>query len=917
MENFDTKVDSHEKPKNQELHKYYPEIQEYRELFQQTQESLEKTRAQVLGEKIGNNLKREFEWKGIPFDLNTFVKNFEQRVSTTLNQSWIPEIAKQKFLQDVEKRASNLGTVTLDDAQSLQTRRNIESFWIESWELWKEFGNDESKKQAYYLQKILEETLWKYVDGASTWLQYGFQERVSNEDWDYNKENYETFKKSIQELDKKYGIDTYSLLQKLWKDNESIHEAMDFRQIQMYIFGQLKKYTKLSKSDERPIWSAINSKTLSNWLKDGSNTIVTIWWTSDDIVDVLQNYTELFKKFSWKEWDISRAREVAIDTWIGSKTREFLWSDWLESDFTYIEPSNIGEKIKNMKFADAVIMLTQLVQLAPIVGDIWWGLDWLYTAYSGMNVSWEKISNFERTLNTIFWILGVSIIGGWLWKTLKAKQFWKVIETLKKIVPHLREKFQSLSSQLPEASRNQIAALLSTVSILWWEPAQAWVKISQEGTLLQRMGEVKKVFSSQEKLENTSLIATEKFRKAENWRTKEGSIPENIISNARLSDSKTEVLNIWGQIISVSPRMAKLYDEVKGFDEVKNMTPKQIEQMLGAIQSGHMLYPEVSIWQHSQRQIIEKRKEAKVGWAPDAVIRHALENGYMGTSALAVHDIRKVATWFNFTWVSEGVTQSIKSQIIDFIHISKNLEAEENQTRLLAMVSETSDVSLRNLLVWKETRNIRWEIEFPKDFLDSVDNIITYFKKNTSLHTVDISVLEKFRDQIQDGFYSAEVFANDFHEVLDTIRKWFSKKTEKVFLRSERLTAEVWLDTTRFPDFDKIMPPELIKAMNNLVDIYKQKWSTMTLADIPKDVKNALSFFSGWWLLKFIQTHWGWDLKALSVRINPTEVIKNMYTHLTNLQVEWWIIQRWDFNEELRVLSFQQLIGTFSFLAWK
>lgn len=914
MENFDTKVDSNEKPKNQELHKYYPEIQEYRELFQQTQESLEKTRAQVLGEKIGNNLKREFEWKGIPFDLNAFVKNFEQRVSTTLNQSWIPEIAKQKFLQDVEKRASNLGTVTLDDVQSLQTRRNIESFWIEFWELWKEFGNDESKKQAYYLQKILEETLWKYVDGASTWLEKAFSMQKETI-WtiEYNRENTQELFSNLKQLDEKYWLQITEIVQKIW-EKENLSQAQLYRRCWIIIAEKLGRWNKV------PDTSRV-IELIKNWvLNTRAKSILTEYdkdGKKEDIVDAVLAYKNIFSEFQWKENEAKWAKETALSDGFVSQAKDFIGMERLESDFTYIEPSNIGEKIKNMKFADAVIMLTQLVQLAPIVGDIWWGLDWLYTAYSGMNVSGEKISNFERTLNTIFWILGVSVIGGWIWKSLKAKQFWKVIETLKKIIPHLREKFQSLSSQLPEASRNQIAALLSTVSILWWEPAQAWVKVPQEAAFVKQMEGTKKVFSSQEKLENTSLIATEKFRKAENWRTKEGSILENIISNARLSDSKTEVLNIWGQIISVSPRMAKLYDEVKGFDEVKNMTPKQIEQMLGAIQSGHMLYPEVSIWQHSQRQIIEKRKEAKVGWAPDAVIRHALENGYMGTSALAVHDIRKVATWFNFTWVSEGVTQSIKSQIIDFIHISKNLEAEENQTRLLAMVSETSDVSLRNLLVWKETRNIRWEIEFPKDFLDSVDNIITYFKKNTSLHTVDISVLEKFRDQIQDGFYSAEVFANDFHEVLDTIRKWFSKKTEKVFLRSERLTAEVWLDTTRFPDFDKIMPPELIKAMNNLVDIYKQKWSTMTLADIPKDVKNALSFFSGWWLLKFIQTHWGWDLKALSVRINPTEVIKNMYTHLTNLQVEWWIIQRWDFNEELRVLSFQQLIGTFSFLAWK
>jgi hypothetical protein len=72
----------------------------------------------------------------------------------------MPFIAKRKFLEDVNSKVTLLSNITLADIENLKTQRNVMSLGVEAMEL---SGKTEKEKQAFYLNKILTETIGKYI----------------------------------------------------------------------------------------------------------------------------------------------------------------------------------------------------------------------------------------------------------------------------------------------------------------------------------------------------------------------------------------------------------------------------------------------------------------------------------------------------------------------------------------------------------------------------------------------------------------------------------------------------------------------------------------------------------------------------------------------------------------------------------
>ena len=135
--------------------------------------------------------------------------------------------------------------------------------------------------------------------------------------------------------------------------------------------------------------------------------------------------------------------------------------DQIKSEFDYLKPANIEAKVRSATVSDMVIMGTQLAQMAPIVGDIGGGLDGLVNALSGVNVDGAKINTLERSLNGIFGVLGIAVIGGLVNRAHKAGKLAGMIETLGQMRKYLPEKLATLMTTAKNLSPEIVQGIKS------------------------------------------------------------------------------------------------------------------------------------------------------------------------------------------------------------------------------------------------------------------------------------------------------------------------------------------------------------------------------------------------------------------------------------------------------------------------
>lgn len=120
----------------------------------------------------------------------------------------IPNLAKQKFIKDITERLLLLKDLNMSDVVALRRRRAVESFGLEPLELNQKFGNDETKKQQFYLEKIVDETIANYIEPVS----YSLKEVFSSDKVtkiagrEYQRESIEKTTRLLTMLDQKYGL---------------------------------------------------------------------------------------------------------------------------------------------------------------------------------------------------------------------------------------------------------------------------------------------------------------------------------------------------------------------------------------------------------------------------------------------------------------------------------------------------------------------------------------------------------------------------------------------------------------------------------------------------------------------------------------------------------------------------------------
>lgn len=95
-------------------------------------------------------------------------------------------------------------------------------------------------------------------------------------------------------------------------------------------------------------------------------------------------------------------QEAVSDSGVSSKAKELFGMERLKSNYDYLKPENLEAKMKSASLADMAIIATQLVQLAPLVGDVSGGIDGVISSWSGMSIDGKRLDAIERTFNGIF-----------------------------------------------------------------------------------------------------------------------------------------------------------------------------------------------------------------------------------------------------------------------------------------------------------------------------------------------------------------------------------------------------------------------------------------------------------------------------------------------------------------------------------
>jgi hypothetical protein len=422
-------------------------------LYPEEQKKLERLITDTIA-RISQALKVKFESAKLNINIAEFEKGIKWAISTVTLNPDIPVITKIKYMEDIAEKAKLLGDVTAKDISTLRTRRAVESLGVETIELQIKYGNDEDKKQSYFLQKILMQTIGAYAEPAAYWLVQAFSKEAQTIEstGTFNRETFESTQQKLRALDLKYGMNFGS--------TDSVQGFLSGEGGAREVF--LKKIEGgLLAKHPNGVWlgSMIRNGVVSPKIRDGAD--VTVAGKTINVIDAYIEYRSIVQAGRKREEEVREARSVGLSQWIGADIKRKIWVDQIKSEFYYLKPENIESKVRSANVSDMVIMGTQLLQMAPIVGDIGGGLSGLVNALSGVNIEGAKMSALERSLNGIFGVLGIAVIGGLVNRAHKAGKLAGMIETLGQMRKYLPEKLETLIAATKNLSPEMIQGIKS------------------------------------------------------------------------------------------------------------------------------------------------------------------------------------------------------------------------------------------------------------------------------------------------------------------------------------------------------------------------------------------------------------------------------------------------------------------------
>jgi hypothetical protein len=157
--------------------------------------------------RTANTVAEKFEQKNIPFDREACLARLRKTLEPVLLDPNIPEAVKEKFKQHVKNKIETFSNTTAHEISVLKNHRIAGSLGTE----WIELNDKNDKeKSAFFLGKILEETIAKDIEPVAYSLTQSFSlVRVSHptlKEVSYNDSNLKEFTSGIKDLDNTFDL---------------------------------------------------------------------------------------------------------------------------------------------------------------------------------------------------------------------------------------------------------------------------------------------------------------------------------------------------------------------------------------------------------------------------------------------------------------------------------------------------------------------------------------------------------------------------------------------------------------------------------------------------------------------------------------------------------------------------------------
>ena len=412
-----------------------------------------KTKAEEVIKGVWIALRGKFKLDEVTLDVEGIEKRLRAAIQVVLLEEKIPIWIKVKFLDDLSHRLSVLSDIDMSTINNFRSARNlvtgsIVTFWSVSLEeayITSKFP-DIKDQNGYYLEKIIQENLAKYVAPTAHSLVVIYTAPTHQHgERRYHRENFEEFDKKLPAfysdiwvLDTRYGLDISQVVKDFFQSEYSYWYRDAEKKKEVFLGkemgkGLLENYREQLQNikivrhwKEKNAYDALKLAFVEDqWMQalSGFNWKLNITWENGEKIDfltlwrqytgVLGTHSETFRKFNVFQDEFREARLRAEDddawAWARRASQTIFSVDHLKSSFDELKPDDVERKIDSASFPDLVIIGFQLSQLVPWAGNITWALDaGIWTLY-GVDTHGEVYSTKWRILLAVFATLGIII----------------------------------------------------------------------------------------------------------------------------------------------------------------------------------------------------------------------------------------------------------------------------------------------------------------------------------------------------------------------------------------------------------------------------------------------------------------------------------------------------------------------------
>ncbi|MBC7498395.1 hypothetical protein H7170_02015 [Candidatus Gracilibacteria bacterium] len=411
----------------------------------------------ILIRSISKAINGNFASLKVPFDTNKFEESLKKSVDGVLLSDKVPFIAKRKFIEDIKLKISTLSQTTPEDIKTLQTSRNIQSLGMEAFEM---KGKSEQEIQAHYLNMIIDSNIQTYVGGAATGLKEAFEvDSLKLNGGEYHARSLAEYGNMITETDGKYGLNIASIAKA--SKERATKSGVDLMNAGLFLDMRCALVIEIAKRD--PNFAQKQSNLISTLqvnpgfqIQYNSGMTANLGGKKYTLLEIVNDYAKVNNTWHKKEYEIRDSRATALADGTLSKIKKTFGMEQMRSEFDNINEGAMEDAIKKANMADMMIMITQVLQITPILGDVIGGAIDLGSLMTGMDEKGRKLGASERAGSAVTGILSIIVVGGIINRVRKGPKYAKMIDLISKYLPAKLEEIKKIGGGFTEDMKNKI-----------------------------------------------------------------------------------------------------------------------------------------------------------------------------------------------------------------------------------------------------------------------------------------------------------------------------------------------------------------------------------------------------------------------------------------------------------------------------